>query len=451
MKGQITLRELWNKIRLVALPIALQNLVGYALNLVDTIMVGRLGETSIAAVGIGGQIFFLFTVSMFGISSGSSVLIAQYWGKGDKEAVGRVFGLSMLIGAVYSALFAAINLAFPGPISGIFSNEAPVIAQAVDYLVWVAPSFIFSALTTLTVGVVRTVGKTVPPLIFSVVSIGVNTFLNWCLIFGNLGMPELGVAGAAIATLISRVVEFSCLLTYLVWLNRKMLGWKLRQLFRIQREMVFKFIKYSLPVVLNESLWSAGVSVQVAILGQMGSQVLAAYNVVTNIERLSSIFAFGLSNAAAIIIGCEIGAGRRHHAYEYAVKLTGASIAIGLVFTGLLLGTYDIIMLPFNITEETQTLCRMFFYSLCFVSVFRNFNTPVAVGVFRGGGDPNRALVMDLLPMWLGSVPLMALAVFVFHVPPVFILLVFYSDELFKLLISVPGLLSKKWIRDVTI
>lgn len=451
MKGQVSFRDLWNKLRLIAFPIALQNLVSYMLNLVDTIMVGQLGEVSIAAVGIANQLFFMFAVSMFGLASGSAVLTAQYWGKGDRQSVGRVYGLSVVITLFYSGLVAAVVMLIPGNIAALFSNEADVVAGAKSYLTYIAFSYVLSALTTVTVGVVRSVGKTVPPLLFSASGILVNTFLNWCLIFGNLGFPKLGIPGAAIATVIARAVELTGILSYLLWLNRRELGWKLRCIFKIERELVMKFLKYSLPVVINESLWSLGITLQVAFLGRLGSQTLAAYNVVTNIERLSSIFAMGVANATAIIVGNEVGAGRRHHAYEYAHKLVASSVIIGLLFTGILLLSFDFLMLPFKIEPDTLVLCRTFFYLFCGFSIFRNFNAPVAVGVFRGGGDPHRALLMDLVPMWCGSVPLVALGVFVFHLAPPFVLLFFFSDEIIKLAISVPGLFSKKWIRDVTI
>lgn len=451
MKGEVSFRDLLNKLRLIAFPIALQNLVSYTLNLVDTVMVGQLGEVSIAAVGIANQFFFMFAVSMFGFASGAAVLTAQYWGKGDKESVGRVYGLSMTIALVYSGLVAASVMIFPGQIAALFSEEAGVVAGAKSYLIYIAISYVFSALTTITIGVVRSVGKTVPPLLFSAAGIATNTFLNWCLIFGNLGFPKLGIPGAAIATVIARMVELTGILSYMLWLNRKQLGWKIRQVFHIKRDLVAKFIKYSMPVVINETMWSLGVTIQVAFLGRLGSQTLAAYNVVTNIERLSSIFGMGIANATAIIVGNEVGAGRRHHAYEYAHKLVASSVVIGMFFTGVLLLTFDLLMLPFKIEPETLALCRTFFYLLCGYSIFRNFNMPVAVGVFRGGGDPHRALLMDLVPMWCGSVPLVALGVFVFHLAPPFVLLLFFSDEIIKLVISIPGLFSKKWIRDVTI
>ncbi|MBQ3141484.1 MAG: MATE family efflux transporter [Clostridia bacterium] len=435
----------------IALPIALQNLVSTALQLIDTVMVGQLDEVAISAVTAAGQPYFIFSISIFGVASGTAVLCSQYWGKGDYDSVANITGLAWKLVTVYALIVTVLMELFPLQVCAVFSSDQAVIESAAEYLKVVSWSYVFSGFTITTTSLLRVAGKAVYCLIFSTVAILTNTFFNYCMIFGKFGFAEEGVVGAAKATLISRVLEAVLILILFVWINSRKFRFGFKTLFHSQKFLVSQFWRYSSPVILNETAWSLGVSLQVACLGQISAVAMAAYSMTSTIERLGLVFTMGIANAAAIIIGTEVGAGRHGAARFYTGRLLASSVVMGLVFTGILIAVFPAATSLFNITPETNKLALHFFTIMCISSAVRNFNCPAVVGVLRGGGDTKTAAKLDLCTLWFVSLPIVALTALLLKLPAETVFYFFYADELTKFLLVLRRIRSGKWIKNLTL
>lgn len=444
-------KSLLKKLFGMALPIALQNLVTFALQLIDTLMVGQLDEVAISAVTAAGQPYFIFSMSVFGIASGTAVICSQYWGRGDTATAANATGFSWKLVGVYAAIVTVAMELFPQQVCSVFSSDAAVIESAAGYLKVVSWSYIFCAFTITTTGFLRIAGKAVYCLIFSVVGILTNAGLNYCMIFGHFGFEAEGVVGAARATLISRIVECALILALFTVINLRKYRFGLRTLLKTQKFLIKQFWKYSGPVILNETLWGAGVALEVACLGQIDAVTLAAYSMTSTIERMGLIFTLGVANAGAIIIGNEVGAGRPAAAGYYARRLLICSVGIGLMFTGILILLFPSVAGFFKVADETLELARWIFTLSCMSSMIRNFNCPAVVGILRGGGDTKRAAMYDVLPLWCVSLPLTALTALVLKLPARTVFWFFYTDEMTKFLLVLLRIRSGKWINNLTL
>ena len=304
-----------NVVRL-ALPILLQNLCTTLLGLIDTFMVGALGEAPLAAVLVANIPVFVIQLVIFGLQSGSSVLISQFWGKGDTESINRVIGLGCYVAGAISLAFASVMFFLPEQLMGLLTDNQELVPLAAQYARIVGFSYIFNSLTGVYVGAHRSMENPKLGMIIFGASMLTNAFLNWVFIFGNLGAPALGVVGAAVATLSARVLEFVIMFSYALTNHRFRL--KPAVLFRPGRALLAKFLHYSGPVVLNETLWGLGTSLYKVIMGHMegSTEILAARALAGNIEDLCTVAIFAIGNTTAIIVGREIGAGRREHVYE---------------------------------------------------------------------------------------------------------------------------------------
>ena len=315
----------------LCIPIILQNLVTTSLAMIDTFMVGMLGETPLAAVTLANLPIFVVQFIVFGIQSGSAVLISQYWGHRDSDSINRVIGVSAMIACGAAVIFSLVLFFFPTQIMGLFTNDPALRDIAAQYGQIVGFSYIFNSLTSVYVGALRSMEKPKVGLAIFSCSMLANTFLNWIFIFGKLGAPALGVEGAALATLLSRVLEFIIMAVYAV--RNKSFRLRPALILRPGKEMCRRFLKYATPVVLNETLWGLGTSMYPTIMGHMdgSTEILAAYAVAGNIDRFCSVGIFAIAAAAAVIIGREIGAGRSDKVYDVGKALLSVSVALGAV------------------------------------------------------------------------------------------------------------------------
>ena len=304
--------------------------------MIDTFMVGSLGEAPLAAVAQANILVFIIQLIIFGLQSGSSVLISQYWGKGDTDAINRVMGVGFYLAGAISALFAGTLFFFPHQIIGLLTDNQELIPPAVGYARIVGLSYLFNSITGVNTGAHRSMENPKLGLYIYAASMCTNTFLNWVLIFGNLGAPRLEVEGAAIATLVSRIVEF--VITVVTPKCNRRFRLKPAVFLHPDRELVRKFFRYATPVVVNEMLWGLGTSMYKVITGHMegSTQILAARAISGNIEDICIVAVMAIANTTAIIIGREIGAGRRSTVYELAAALDAISFLCGGVIGALL-------------------------------------------------------------------------------------------------------------------
>ena len=319
----------------LATPIVLQNLVTSTLAMADTFMVGLLGEVPMAGVTLANIPFYALQMFFFGVQSGSAVLISQYWGKKDCKAINRILGLSWLVVGVVSVLFSAFLITDPVRFMGLFGNDPATVDVAARYGRIVCLSYVLNGLTLVYMGAHRSMENPRLGLYMLSASMLTNTFLNWVLIFGELGAPKLGVEGAALATLISRCVELVIVVVHMFCGKHFCIDWA--ALLRPGRETARKLFTYATPVILNETLWGIGTGLYPTIMGHMdnSTEILAAFTVAGNVEKLALVALIGLAGTAAIVIGREIGAGRQETVYDVGLALNTMSVITGFVVDGL--------------------------------------------------------------------------------------------------------------------
>ncbi len=445
-------RRFYRNVCALAIPIVLQNVISLLLNFADTIMLGRLeGDTemAISAAGYGTQPFFVFTLFIFGIMSGSAVLISQYWGKRDKDAINKVAGIAVTFGFVVAVIVTVLCLSIPHELMGLFAENDATRDLGVEYLTVVSFTYIPFALTTILFGVMRATEKAKIPVIINAVAIATNILFNWLLIFGVGPFPQLEVRGAALATLIARVFECVMALLY-VFVFEKELGLRIKKMFRFSKALVRDFFKYSLPVIFNESLWGLGTTVHASVLGKLGDTVYSAYSISNIVERVGLVVVMGLANTTAIICGKSIGEGRTKEAYDYSKTLMTISMISGVLFGSILLLFRRFIVGFFNISPETTELATTLIVLVVCMIIFKSFNTPMIVGVLRCGGDTVSAMKFDLISMWCFAIPLGYIVAFVIKAPAPLVYLALVSDEIIKLPFALKRYLSRKWIKNVT-
>ena len=448
-------RAFYHDVVLLALPILLQNLCTTLLGLVDTFMVGALGEAPLAAVQVANTPVFVIQLVIFGLQSGSSVLISQFWGKKDIDAINRVIGIGCYVAGAIAALFAAIMCFFPTQLMGMLTDNPELIPLASDYARIVGPSYLFNSITGVYVGAHRSMENPKLGMTVFAISMGTNTFLNWVLIFGSLGAPALGVEGAAIATLLSRVLEFVITMTYACTNRRFRL--KPASLLRPGGVLLAKFFRYSGPVVLNETLWGLGTSMHKVVMGHMenSTEILAARALAGNIEDLCTVAIFAVGGTTAIIIGREIGAGQREHIYEVAATLDTLATGCGLVI-GTLLVTCAHTIFPmwvyptFHLSQTASDITTMMLTMIGVCLPLRAFNSVNTVGVLRGGGDVRAASLIDVCPLWLVALPLSAFFGLVLKWGIFWVYVGVIMEQITKFIVGVPRFRSRAWINDVT-
>lgn len=434
----------------IAIPIALQNLITSSLNMVDTLMISSLGQASIAAVGLANQLFFFYILISFGINSGSSVFISQYWGKEDIPSIKKVLGLAVSISTLVGIVFTIIAFFFPEFIMSIFIKEPEVIKLGSDYLRIVSLSYIITAIGFAYSVALRSTGKPHIPMIVSGISFVTNTVFNYLLIFGKFGFPALGVKGAAWGTVIARVVEIGFIL-YAVYSTKGPLAASLKEMLDWNKEFVNKYIKTTYPVILNEAFWSLGQIMYSIAYARIGEEATAAVQIATTIQNVFFVIVRGLANACTVMVGNKIGGGDEKEAYKYAVNFLTISTITGLVLGLCVSLTPDLTLKLFKgIDPGLYDLSKKLLITMGIFFVIRMFNSTAIVGVLRGGGDTTFSAYLDIAGAWLIGVPLAFIGALVFKLPVYYVMAIVSIEEIFKMVVVIPRMVSKKWIKNIT-
>jgi len=432
----------------LALPIALQNFMLSSLNLVDNIIIGGLGATAIASVGLANQYFFLLNLVLFGTVSGSTIFTAQYWGKKDIKNIKKVLGLCLITAIIISSLFMLGGLFFSREIISFFSRDPKVIAMGSGYLRIIVFSYVITAITFSYSFTLRSMGYIKLPMLVSVTALGINTFLNFTLVYGAFGFNGIGVMGSAVATLIARIIELALMLS-LVYIKKYPVAATLRELTDIKLRFVKKFFKVCTPVILNESIWALGVTIYAAIYAHMGTEVIAATNIVATIDRLAMVIFFGFGNAAAIMIGNKIGEKQEEEAYLYAKRFIIINPLMGVIMGVFIYLGAPFILSAYNVSPVVHNYSREILHVLAFFLWVKVFNYTNVVGILRSGGDTKFCLILDVGVMWLVGVPLVFLAGMVWHLPIEKVYYFVFAEEIVKFIIGLPRIASKKWINNL--
>ena len=433
----------------IALPIAVQNLITFMVSMVDTLMVGALGEIQLSAVSIANNLFFVLTILMFGLAGGSNIMISQYWGKGNVKTIHKILAIMYRVCLLITGIFIFIALFLPKYFMGIFSTDKAVIDFGASYLRIVCIGYLFYSITNCTIMMLRSVKTVSISIIVYTASLVVNSILNWIFIFGNLGAPELGIRGAAIATICARITEFSIVLVFMFIYERK-IGLKIEHLLKLDKEILKDYVGLCTPVLCNELLWAIGASMISVIVGRMGTEVVAANSINGVAHQFVTVFIFGMSNATAVIIGNTIGEGKKEKAKDYAYSIGIFSVVMGCISGLMILLIKPFVVNFYNVSYSTKLIAMEIMTVTSGIIVFQSLASNFMMGVLRGGGDAKFVLINDLIFMWLVAIPGGFFVAFVLELPVALVFLVIKCDEILKSLTSVYRVISGKWVNDVT-
>lgn len=431
------------------LPMVAQNLITLAAQMMDSLMLGRLGQIELSASSLANQPFFIFNLLIFGMASGSSVLNAQFWGKGDVRSIKIVISICLKVALIVSILLGAAVIIFPETVMRIYTDDPEIIAAGAEYLKIVGFCYFFFGLSNTLLTTIRSVGIVRIAVIDSIFSLVCNSCLNYLLIFGSFGFPKLGIRGAAIATVIARMGEAVIVLVYILVIDRK-LRFKIRDFWEFDVGLLKNYLKNGLPVAFNEVLWSVGISIQSMVMGRLGASVVSASQIASIVQQFSSVLIFGVANAAAIIIGNDIGAGKMERARERVTWFRIIGVILGIFASCLILGLSGPVVSFYNVPEETKQLAIEMLRVLAVIVLFVAQTGIGVVGLLRGGGDPRFALFVDLAGLWLVATPAALLSAFVFGAPVLVVYACTKLDEPVKLLMLAWRMRNHHWMRDVT-
>ncbi len=438
----------YKKLVTIAFPVAMQSVITVGVNLIDTIMLGKLGETALSASSLANQFITLFIFMCMGISMGASVLTGRFWGARDMVSLKKVVTIAYRIGLGIALFFTLTNFFFAEQIMSLYSDEAPVVQAGTVYLRWSTATFLLMAMNTVSTNVIRSVGVNHISFISALCSFGVNIGANYVLIFGKFGFPEMGVAGAALGTVIARVVETAIMCIYVFRIDRK-LCYRIKDLFSKCSDMVREFLRISIPVMLSDSLLGIGESVLAVIMGHIGSQFVAANAITVVVQRLSTIFISGMAHAGCIITSQTLGEKKVDAAKRQGTTMLVIGGVVGILAAGVITLIKTPVINSYNITDETKVIAHQLMNAISVIVVFRSANTILTKGVLRGGGDTKFLVLADTSMMWLIAIPLGAAAGLWLNLPTFWIYICLYADQIIKAVWCVFRLRSGKWIKKI--
>jgi putative MATE family efflux protein len=441
-------KDYYQRLYKIALPIILQQFIMSSLNMVGLVMIGQLGAVPVAAVGLANQIFFLLNLILFGVYTGSAMFTAQLWGVRDICNIRKVLGLALTLGILVGMFFMIIAEALPGWALSIYSTDTAVIALGSDYLRIIGISFIIYAISFCFSVVLRSTGDVQTPLVVTMTALSINTLLSYVLIFGKFGFPVLGVHGAAIAVLASRIVEMGLLLLLTYHKDSPAAG-NLRELFSYDLTFAKKVLKPVLPVVLNETLWSLGTTAYSVVYAHISTDAIAAMNIVSSIDQIALVLFIGIGHACAVLVGNRIGEGDEEQAFRYAARSEALGMLGAVGIGSLILVSSNSILSLYNVPGTVVEYAHRVLTILGLLLWLRASNMILFIGIFRSGGDTRFALVLDGLIIWIVGVPLAVAGAFLFHLPVYWVYLLVMSEEISKWLLGVYRFFSRKWIHNL--
>lgn len=432
----------------IAVPVVLQNMITIGVNIMDTLMLGNYGEIQLSASSLANEFINIYHIMCMGMSMGAAVLTAQYYGAGNNPSLKKIVTIVLRMGLVIAAAFTVVTLLFPEELMRLYTPDEAVIEKGVLYFRISAVTYVLLGVSLILTNILRTVHQVRFPLVLSIVTFFVNVFFNWVFIYGRLGAPEMQIEGAALGTVIARLVECGSLVTYFFVFDKR-IGYRIKDLFMKCSDHVRVYITYAIPVMVSDTLLALGNSAVSIIMGHIGASFVAANSIISQTVRLSTVFNQGLSSASSVITGNTLGKGERDKAYHQGVTFLCLSILIGLAAAVVILLISPLLVESFNITQETKDIAYQLMASVSVMMVFQTVQSVLTKGVLRGGGDTRFLMLADILFLWLASIPLGYLCGLVWHLSPFWIYVALKIDWVIKSVWCIFRLRSKKWIRVV--
>ncbi len=448
MKRMKAREGFYRELFVLVIPIVIQNLIASAVSMADVVMLGRVDQTSISASSLAGQVMFLLNVVFFGLNSALTILAAQYWGKRDTKTISKILGIGLIISLVITVSLALAAFFVPYHVIRVWTNVPELIDAGAVYLRYVAPSYVFLGIAQPYLTILKSCERVRFSTALSASTLILNVILNAILIFGLGPFPEMGIAGAALATTICWAYGVAvCIIDFV---RQKMLPKNVIEMFRIPGALVSDFIKYSLPAFINDAMWGLAFNMNSIIMGHLGSDIVAANSVVSVARDLVTVVGFGISAAASIMLGKEIGENRLEDARKDASSIMRVTIISGIISGMVLLVISPFVPGLVKISATAAHYLRIMLIINVFYQMGQIINTVLIASLFRCGGDSRYGMILDIACMWGFAVPLGLISAFVLKLPPLTVYILMCTDEFAKMPFAIHHYMSKKWIRNIT-
>lgn len=431
----------------LTLTIALQNVIVFGVNLADNIMLGAYSQNALSGVALCNQIQYLLHMLIMGATETAVIMSSRNWGRKDIAPIKSTTGISMYVAIFIALCIWTVAFFFPHWSLSLFSSDASVIGEGVNYLRIICFSYVFFAITNALMAAMRSVETVKIGFVVSLSTLVINVCLNYILIFGNFGAPRLGAQGAAIATLISRIVETCIMIFYVAFIDKK-IHLRFMDIIKPGTALIKSYAKTGYPLLLSNAVWGFAMSVQTAILGHMGPEVIAANSIATTVFQVISVISYGSASAASVLIGKTIGEGDKGKVKSYAITMQMLFLIIGVITGSLLFLSKDVIINFYDITEKAQNLTMIFITILSVTVVGTSYQMAALTGIVRGGGDTKFVLINDLIFMWGIVLPSSAICAYVFNLSPIITFICLKSDQILKCFVAIFKVNRFKWIKE---
>lgn len=447
-KNETEKRVFYSSLFRLVLPIAVQNLISTAVNSADVVMVGFVGQDALSSVSLANQVQFILSLVYSGVASGATMLASQYWGKNDTKTIEKIMGIAMRFSVGISALFFVLACFFPSYVMRVFTNDPVLIEGGVTYLRILGLSYLFMGVSQVYLCIMRSIERVV----FAMWTFGsaliLNIILNAVFIFGLFGVPAMGIAGAAVATVIARGIELAiCMIDACRF---KKVRFRISSVFEKNPLLFQDYMKYALPAFGNEVVWGVAFSMYSVIMGHLGSDMVAANSVVVVARNLGTVVCFGIANGGAIYLGKLIGDGRMEAAKKDASRLCHVTFVSGVLGGILVLLVRPLMMNLVELTPQASSYLTIMLVINSYYVLGQAMNTTVICGIFRSGGDSRFGFICDIIDMWGFSVPLGFLCAFVLNLPPMWVYFIICLDEFVKMPFIYRHYKSYKWLKNIT-
>lgn len=441
-------RNLYGQMARIAIPVSLQSLITVGINLMDTIMLSGMGDAQLSASSLAGQFINLFIICCMGIGMGASVLTSRYWGMKDLNSLKKSVTIMLRLVAVFAGIFTLATILVPGSIMRLYTEERELIDYGVIYLRWLIPTYICTGLCLTCTIVLRSVGQVRVPMVTSIVAFFVNVFFNWVFIFGKLGAPRMEIAGAALGTLIARVVELVCICGWFFFVDKR-IGYRLGNVFMKCSDMLREYIRISIPVLVSDSLLALGNNAVAMVMGHIGKAFVAANSVTMVVQQLSSVLTQGISNASGIITGHTMGRGELEKAQKQGYAFLFMSFVIGCVAALVILMLRGPIIDYYKVSAQAKLIAWELMDAILIIVIFQSMSSILTKGVLRAGGDTKFLMMGDILFLWVASIPLGYLSGLVLGWPAFWTYTFLKIDQVIKCVWCFFRLRSGKWMKKI--
>lgn len=441
-------REIKKQFIKIVIPIALQNLLSSLVSASDALMLGGLNQSSLSAISLATQVSFVINLFYLALASGTTILAAQYWGSGKKERVEDVLHVVLRYSCGISVFFWLLSLCCPELLMRIFTNDTELITLGIPYLRIAGWSYLCMGITQIYLCIMKNTGRTLRSTVYSIMALLLNFCLNAILIYGLVGAPRMGIEGAALATVISRVVELVCIMTENF--KKDVTKFRLVGMIHFDRELNRDFVKYTTPMLANTLAWGIGFTMFSVIMGHLGNDAVAANSIANIVKSVISCVCMGIGTGSGIIVGNILGTGNLEKAKEVGNKMAKLSVVSGAISGGIILVLSPVIVAcAFTLTPVAKSYLQVMLIVCSYYIIGKSINVTVISGIFSAGGDTKFGLICDTITMWAIVVPLGFITAFVLKLPVLWVYVLLNIDEVIKLPVVYKNFKKYNWVRKI--